>query len=221
MFSVAEAERTKFNNQKRVIMNAKSFSQEYTRLNPTSRESSLVRIRIEDAEVKLRFMLDEQLRAEAAATGILKAASYLDEYKHIAEWLTDNHGKGLLCYGSCGRGKSLLCTKILPTIINVEAHKIVNCYNATDMNEKGKQQQIFEKHLVCIDDLGTEDTKQSFSQRVAFNELVDDVEKKGKLLLVTTNKTPDEIASIYGERTMSRLRAVTKPILFKGEDLRG
>jgi DNA replication protein len=57
-------------------------------------------------------------------------------------------------------------------------------------------------------------------KRLAFPELVDEAEKKGKLLIVTTNLSIQELKEKYGERTVDRLRAITTPILFKGESLR-
>ena len=45
--------------------------------------------------------------------------------------------------------------------------------------------------------------------------------KKGKLLILTTNLSIDELREKYGERTVDRLRAITKTVLFTGESLRG
>ena len=46
------------------------------------------------------------------------AASWQDEYNDVANWLTDNKGRGLLCIGNCGRGKTLLCGRIIPVLLN-------------------------------------------------------------------------------------------------------
>ena len=36
-------------------------------------------------------------------------ARWLPEYEEVAGWVTGNEGRGLLCLGNCGRGKTLIC----------------------------------------------------------------------------------------------------------------
>jgi len=146
-------------------------------------------------------------------------ASWLKEYDDVAEWLTDNKGKGLLCYGNCGRGKSMICWKIIPLLINHYHRKIVECCDAQQMN--ANTDYIKQHHLIYIDDVGTEGVSVKYGEkRMAFCEIVDEAEKKGKLLIITTNLSQDEIAEKYGERTMDRLIAITRRVKFKGESLR-
>ena len=56
-------------------------------------------------------------------------AEWLPEYEEIASWLSGNNGRGLLCHGNCGRGKSLICWKIIPLLLNHYCRKIVACYD--------------------------------------------------------------------------------------------
>lgn len=80
---------------------------------------------------------------------------------------------------------------------------------------------VMKKHIVYIDDIGTEGVSVRYGERrMAFPELVDDAEKKGKLLIVTSNLTTDELKEKYGERTLDRLKAISKLVLFKGKSLR-
>ena len=44
-------------------------------------------------------------------------AKWLPEYDALADWLKDNIGKGLLCCGDGGRGKTFVCERILLPII--------------------------------------------------------------------------------------------------------
>ena len=144
---------------------------------------------------------------------------WLPEYDEIASWLSDNRGRGLLCYGNCGRGKSLICWKIIPVLLHFYYKKIVSCYDAQQMN--ADIDLVKRGHIVYIDDVGTENVSVKYGERrMAFPELVDEAEKRGKLLILTTNLSLDEISQKYGERTMDRLVAITKPIKFKGESLR-
>ena len=81
--------------------------------------------------------------------------------------------------------------------------------------------KILKNHIVCIDDIGTEGEYVKYGEhRVPFAELVDLAEKKGTLLILTTNLTVDELRVKYGERVVDRLRAITNVIYFKGCSLR-
>ena len=146
-------------------------------------------------------------------------AQWLPEYDEVVEWLTDNQGRGLLCYGNCGRGKSVICGKIIPVLLNYYHNKIVSCYDAQSLNARADE--ILAKHILYIDDIGTESMAVKYGERrMVFSELCDLAEKKGKLLIVTTNLSLNEIAEKYGERTMDRLVAITKRVKFSGESLR-
>lgn len=146
-------------------------------------------------------------------------AKWLNEYNEIADWLSDNKGRGLLCYGNCGRGKSLICWKILPVLLSYYHSKIVSCYDSQQMNTN--IDEVKSKHIIYIDDVGVEGLSIKYGEkRMAFSEIVDEAEKRGKLLILTTNLSLDELAQKYGERTMDRLVAITKRVKFVGESLR-
>lgn len=149
-------------------------------------------------------------------------AQWLPEYEHVAEWLSDNNGRGLLLVGNCGLGKSLLCRKVIPMIINFYYRKIVSTFDATDLNKKSMTNEILSSHLMCIDDLGSENELNDFgTKRIVFCELADLAEKQGKMLLITTNLSEEELRQKYGERTIDRLHAITRKIVFRGNSLRG
>lgn len=147
------------------------------------------------------------------------SAKWNPEYDEIAGWLADNKGRGLLCFGSCGRGKTLICAKILPLILNHYCRKILRIFDAKEMNSK--TDEVLSRWFTVIDDLGTESISVKFGEkRIIFSELCDMAEKKGYFLVVTTNLSIDELREKYGERTIDRLRVITKPVLFSGESLR-
>lgn len=148
-----------------------------------------------------------------------ESARWLPEYEEVAGWLAGNEGRGLLCFGNCGRGKTLICGKILPLVLNHYCRKVVSCYDAQQMN--ADLDAVKQKHIIYVDDIGTENLSVKYGEkRLAFAELADESEKKGKLLILTTNLTIDELREKYGERTIDRLRAITKTVLFSGESLR-
>lgn len=146
-------------------------------------------------------------------------AKWLPEYDEIAKWLSDNQGRGLLCHGNCGRGKSLICWKIVPLLLNHYCQKIVSCYDVQQMN--ADIDAVKQRHIIYIDDIGTESMSVKYGERrLAFCEIVDEAEKKGKLLMITTNLSLDEISQKYDERTMDRLVAITSRVKFEGTSLR-
>lgn len=146
-------------------------------------------------------------------------AIWLNEYDVIADWLTDNKGRGLICIGNCGRGKTLISGKIIPILLNHYCRKIVSCYDAQQMN--ADIDAVKQKHIIYIDDIGTESMSVKYGEkRLAFAELVDEAEKKGKMLIISTNLSLSDLRDKYGERTIDRLRAITTPVAFEGESLR-
>lgn len=146
-------------------------------------------------------------------------AQWLPEYDEVADWLSDNKGRGLLCYGNCGRGKTLICTRVIPPLLSFYHGKLISLYDAMEMN--GKPDEVLAKHLLCVDDIGVEGECVIYgARRQLLAEIVDAAEKKGKLLVLTTNLSLNGLASRYGERTMDRLVAVTRRVNFKGGSLR-
>lgn len=173
-------------------------------------EPDTVRIRISDAKTHLfdgiKYFTHEKAKWEAS-------------YEPIAEWLTDNHGKGLLLVGKCGLGKTLIGMRILPLLLTWYCKKVVSIYNAQQLNTSIDEALC--KKLVYVDDIGTEDISNIYgNKRIPFAELCDAAEKQGKLLIVTTNLTPSQLAEKYGERTVDRLRGITKIVPFKGASKR-
>ena len=150
-----------------------------------------------------------------------EGAVWQPEYEEVAEWLTDNKGRGLWLCGECGRGKTLIGAKILPVLFNFYhfPKKTITLYDAKDLNSKFND--IVTKHIIYIDDVGKESVEVSYGNRnLRFPDIVDEAEKKGNLLMFSTNLSQEKIVEKYGERTVDRLRAITKKIVFRGKSLR-
>lgn len=144
---------------------------------------------------------------------------WLPEYDEIVKWLSDNDGKGLLCLGDCGRGKSVICYQILKDIFGCCFRLNYLRYDAVDMGDN--LAQIKESRIAMIDDVGTELPYSLYGvKRECFSEIVDRAEKDKNLLVITTNLSLEQIIERYGNRTFDRLRATTKPVLFAGDSLR-
>ena len=146
-----------------------------------------------------------------------EGAVWQPEYEEVA----DNKGRGLWLCGECGRGKTLIGAKILPVLFNFYhfPRKTISLYDAKDLNSKFDD--IVTKHIIYIDDVGKESVEVSYGNRnLRFPDIVDEAEKKGKLLMFSTNLSQEKIVEKYGERTVDRLRAITKKIVFRGKSLR-
>lgn len=142
-------------------------------------------------------------------------------YREIAEWLTDNQGRGLFLYGSCGLGKTMLGRYVLPQILYwyCNPHKITHCYSMVELNCQEKVNEALGYKILSIDDVGVEEQMVTFGQRRnVFDEIMDSAEKQGKLVIITTNLSGKDIENRYGTRTFDRIKALTKRVLFDMRD---
>lgn len=179
--------------------------------------SQIPRFSIPDARERLHNGLKHYLGDKA---------QWLPCYDKVADWLTDNKGRGLLCIGTPGLGKTLICEKILPVILG---RRIVTV-NARDMHDR--IDELLKERSVIVDDLGKEDAKHYGQADRSFHRLCDAAEQQGILLIITTNLSttpatesyrriyPLSIQERYGNEVLSRLRATTTVALFDGKDMR-
>lgn len=174
-------------------------------------EPDKVYIKIQNAENLLRRGLDYFTQKQTVWNE--------QNYRPVVDWMSDNKGRGLLLAGECGLGKTLIGMRILPLILNATCRKIVFCYKAQDLNTK--PDEVLSKHIVYIDDVGTESISNIYgNKRVPFAELCDLAEQKGKLIIISTNYDVIHLAEKYGERTVDRLKAITKYVSLTGQSLR-
>lgn len=178
-------------------------------------EIDRVQINIPNAEKRLRGGLQYVVNRKSGCN----AEWNEHNYRPIVDWMTDNKGKGLLMFGGCGLGKSVIGMYILPLLIKDVHKKVVNIFSAQELNKK--IDEILKLHIIYVDDIGTEDNLNSYgNKRMPFAELCDAAEKKGKLLILTTNLSIGELTQRYGDRVVDRLIATTKAVPFIGDSLR-
>ena len=175
-----------------------------------------------------------------------KDAKWIPAYETVATWLADNKARGLICVGTCGLGKSLICQKVLPVLFKRHFDLEALSVTAVDMARRIDEllQYCEKNHIIIIDDLGTEpvETVTYGNRRRPFCELVDTAGRTGTLLIISTNlrtnmqrlkadcrqgragdPMPGRVPSIeerYGMPTLDRLRATTRVALFTGESMR-
>lgn len=155
-----------------------------------------------------------------------ESAKWLQGYDEIAKWMQDNDCKGLLLYGANGRGKSVMCYNILPTVFQyyLKQTKTFKC-RANNLHliqsDKTDYYSMLCAQVIFIDDFGTESITSIYGEkRDVFSDVVDIAEQEKKLLVLSTNLTPDEIRDRYGIRTLDRLRAITRAICLNGKSMR-
>lgn len=141
------------------------------------------------------------------------------EYAEVADWLTDNKGRGLFLYGNHGRGKTALAKYIIPAVLLYYAHLNCRIYKATELGEM--LTEALTKKLVVVDDIGVEGVSVHYgNRRNPMDELMDAVEQDGKLVILTTNLTGEELVQKYGTGVYDRIKATTRRIAFSGSSFR-
>ena len=178
---------------------------------PTPREKQS--LRVENSKEIMHNALNYFLRYEE-----LKEI-WKPEYNEVSEWLTNTKGRGLFMYGNCGLGKSLLGRFVIPAIMLKYCRKVVSVYSMGEVNKN--IDEVLTRPIISIDDVGTEDISNSYgNKRSAFAEIMDEVEKKGKLIIISTNLDNEALTEKYGIRVLERIISTTKRIKFTGESLR-
>lgn len=149
-----------------------------------------------------------------------RTLEWLPEYEQVAAWLAGNGGRGLFLYGNCGRGKSVLCRYAIPAVLLKCAAKVVAVYDVQEMNRD--IDTVLSKAIISLDDVGTEEVSVKYGEkRLAFAEVMDAAEKYGKLVIVSTNLTLDDLRQRYGDRVVDRIKATMVRVPFNGKSLRG
>lgn len=176
------------------------------------------RIAIANARERLLGGLQHFLRTDTPR--------WLPAYDDVVQWLTDNKGRGLLCFGTSGLGKSTICRDILPVLLGKS-----NVVSVSAMEMGQHIDELLRARCVIIDGLGKESVQETvnYRRRMPFYELCDAAVSGGLLLVITTNLATttvpdnplysDSIEHRYGPDVLSRLRAATRAVIFKGENL--
>jgi len=158
---------------------------------------------------------------------VSKKIEWIPEYDEIAEWLTDNKGKGLFLYGANGRGKSVMIEIVLPAILLTYYRKIIYKTTAIGMNELIDKElvltELLKKKLISIDDVGKESELVYYGAiRIAFAELMDNAEKNGVFVLASSNLDANGLLAKYDLAVVERISTCCKRVLFdkKKESLR-
>lgn len=188
------------------------FDETVSRLTETGiPHKTTVSFSVANAEERLRHGLEYYCGEEAV---------WKEEYRPVVEWLNNNDGRGILISGSCGTGKTLICCRIIPILLYTGADRLMT-YQCHAIELGGRLAEMMKHKVSIIDDIGTENKYQSYGNKhYPFIELVDYAERKGNLIIATTNLNTEHLALKYGQRTMDRLRTLTTLVTFTGKSLR-
>jgi len=162
----------------------------------------------------------------------MNAARYLEKAKAFADNF-DTEKKNLLIYGNTGLGKTFLANCIACSVLN-SGHTVMyyTTFSLFDMLSKytfryedyPKESFVYREsllscELLIIDDLGTEMTT-SFTTEQLYS-IINERLVNGLATVISTNLTPSQIETRYGERIFSRLSKDYDFIKLIGKDIRG
>lgn len=145
---------------------------------------------------------------------------FLPEYEKVVKWLEDNEGKGLLLFGDCGRGKTLLAEYVIPQFFGLVHNIIFTDFDAKKIKEEFTNMKM--KKFITVDELGLEpETINEYGNIFdPMFELLDHAEKINQIIIFTTNFGYNELEQKYETRGMERLLSITQRIGFKGDSQR-
>lgn len=143
-----------------------------------------------------------------------------------------NSYRNLYIFGDVGRGKTFLINSIAKEILDknysvlyLTATKLFSfmndyLYAFSERKEelKEKYDLIFDSDLLIIDDLGSENDRNSNESNLF--EIVNDRIINKKPMIFSSNYSEDELIEFYGDRIFSRIIGSSHVMEIFGEDLR-
>lgn len=155
-----------------------------------------------DAKVRWTLQDADVLLMRGLAYTIGPTAQWLPEYDAVADWLGDNQGKGLMCIGDCGRGKTVITRDILSVLFaktirvrfqdGTTGHPVYNYFLAKEL--KSRWAEVERCKIICVDDVGTEAIAKVYGEtHNYFSELVDLCNDRDKLLICSTNLSQEQL----------------------------
>lgn len=154
-----------------------------------------------------------------------------NDAKMYVENFSKNY-KNLYIFGDVGRGKTFLINSIAKEILDrnysviyLTATKLFSfmndyLYAFSERKEELKERYdlIFESDLLIIDDLGSENDRNSNESNLF--EIVNDRMINKKPIIFSSNYSEDELMEFYGDRIFSRIIGSSHVMEIFGEDLR-
>lgn len=193
-------------------------------INKTIQALQIHRVEVRRSRASLAFGTKADCRAmfEAAFKAVDTTVGqycHLPEYDPIIDWMTNTNGKGLFLIGSCGRGKSVIVTGVLPVLFLLRFRKILQPYHADQIPTN--VEAITHLWAIAIDEMGVEPQVNNYGEKSeGFNTIVNAAETRLAPMFISTNLTSAEIIERYGERTLDRIMRLCTVVKFTGKSLR-
>lgn len=138
----------------------------------------------------------------------------------------DIQKKGLFLTGATGLGKTFLSTCIArellkkgKSVIYISAVDFFKRVEASRFDLHNADIELFENcDLLIIDDLGTE-PPGAYATAV-FSDILDKRIMREKMMILSTNRTENDMEKLYGQRVKSRVAGYFRVLYFIGEDIR-
>ena len=163
--------------------------------------------------------LQNALKAVGEAMG--ENLKWLPEYDKIAEWMTDNKGKGILMYGVVGRGKSIMLRYVIPMIFRAKLTRIVTIVDCA--NQKLNIDEITQRKIIALDDIGAEPSQRKdygTDRNVVIEAITKAQDNTDTMIIATTNLSATELRERYGERIFDRIVYLCCRVPFNGKSMR-
>lgn len=159
---------------------------------------------------------------------------HLPEYTEVIDWMISTEGRGLLLYGDCGRGKSVILTGVVPVLLAMKGCRSLPIH-ADDFQKPydfatstagydpkmSNLDYLTRSPYPIIDELGVEPLVNNYGEKwEGFNRIINAVERYLRPLFLSTNLTKEQLLLRYGERTFDRLIRLCRVVEFKGDSLR-
>jgi DNA replication protein DnaC len=150
----------------------------------------------------------------------LETFKYLPEYNSVIDWMLNSEGKGLFLSGKMGRGKTDIILGVIVPLFFVKYGLLIDGCHATELPYR--VEEFKRKHIVYIDELGTELMGNNYGQRFeSFDLLLNIADQNFRpILLITTNLDGKMFKERYGDRSLDRIERLCKFITFEGDSLR-
>lgn len=149
-----------------------------------------------------------------------------DVQRTVAEWLEDPMGEGLLICGPIGTGKTQLLWSMYaalaaiggPRMRIVKTIRLFSDLKPHHDEAPDPLQAILTTPILALDDLGAERGTEWEQERMY--EIVDTRYDDMMPIVVSTNKRPESLGNVVGERVASRLTEACRVLTLTGADRR-
>ncbi len=146
---------------------------------------------------------------------------WLPEYDQVADWMSNNQGKGLLLSGDCGRGKSNIVMFAMPLLFLHHFRKIAEPIHVQQLPDRLKQKSFMKRWSYTVDEVGAEPETSDYGVKYfPFMNLINEAEINLKVCLFSTNLNSMQMLEKYDNRTLDRLIRLCRVVKFEGDSLR-